>query len=508
MEPLAELAGRVISGELTDGEDLNRAKLELCRTYGLERVPGNHELLRYVPRQKRDSIPFLKKKPVRTASGVAVVALMTSPAPCPHGKCTYCPGGVEWGTPQSYTGAEPAAMRAIQHQFDPWAQTVARLQQLRRIGHQTDKVDLIIIGGTFTSRSAAYRESFVKGCLDAMNGMPSDDLEEAQALNEVARHRCIGLTIETKPDWFLGSEVEHSLRLGVTRVELGVQSLYDNILKRVNRGHGVREVVEATRRAKEAGLKVGYHMMPGLPGSSFERDLRSLRDLFENPSYRPDMLKIYPALVIEGTELHKLWRSGQYEAMDTEEAANLLAEAKRHVPPYVRILRIQREIPAKEIAAGVTKGDLRGRIQEIMRARGQRCRCIRCREAGLRHVTVEPEDVTLGVLDYEASSGRELFLSFEDFEREVLIGYARLRLGSTAYLRELKVFGHMVPFNHRPRRRWQHRGYGKALMSESESIAENAGYLELAVTSGVGARGYYRKLGYQFRGPYMVKRLT
>ncbi len=194
--------------------------------------------------------------------------------------------------------------------------------------------------------------------------------------------------------------------------------------------------------------------------------------------------------------------------MDTEEAANLLAEAKRHVPPYVRILRIQREIPAKEIAAGVTKGDLRGRIQEIMRARGQRCRCIRCREAGLRHVTVEPEDVTMGVLEYEASGGRELFLSFEDFGREVLIGYARLRLGSTAYLRELKVFGHMVPFNHRPGKRWQHRGYGKALMSESESITAQAGYPELAVTSGVGARGYYRKLGYQSRDPYMVKRLT
>lgn len=508
MEPLAQLAGRVLSGELADGEDLHRAKLELCRSHGLARVPGNHELLRYLPRQKRDSFPFLKKKPVRTASGVAAVALMTSPAPCPHGKCTYCPGGVEWGTPQSYTGAEPAAMRATQHQFDPWAQTVARLQQLEDIGHKTDKVDLIIIGGTFTSRSEAYREGFVKGCLDGMNGTSSESLEEAQALNEAARHRCIGLTVETKPDWFLGSEVEHSLRLGVTRVELGVQSLYDDVLKLVNRGHGVREVVEATRRAKEGGLKVGYHMMPGLPGSSIGRDLHSLRDLFENPSYRPDMLKIYPALVIEGTALHKLWRNGQYEAMDTEQAANLLAEAKRHVPPYVRILRIQREIPAQEIAAGVTRGDLRGRIKEIMRARGQRCRCIRCREAGLKRVAVEPEDVALGLLEYEASGGKEQFLSFEDFEREVLIGYARLRQGYTAFLRELKVFGDMVPFHHNPGTRWQHRGYGKALMSECESLAKDAGYPELAVTSGVGARGYYRKLGYRSRGPYMVRRLT
>ncbi|MEE9600772.1 MAG: tRNA uridine(34) 5-carboxymethylaminomethyl modification radical SAM/GNAT enzyme Elp3, partial [Thermoplasmata archaeon] len=355
MEPLAELANRVLAGELKDEEDLRRAKLEICRERGLMGVPSNQQILRHVPEEWRDRLALLRKKPVRTASGVAVVAVMTSPAHCPHGKCIYCPGGVEWGSPQAYTGSEPAAMRAAQHGYDPRGQTESRLRQLHEIGHPTDKVDLIIIGGTFTSRPEAYREAFVKGCFDALNGRGSTSLEAAQRINETAKHRCIGLTMETKPDCFLGGEVDHSLRLGVTRVELGVQSLHENVLELVNRGHGLREVVEATNRAKDAGLKVGFHMMPGLPGSSYERDLDSFRELFDNPSYRPDMLKVYPVLVIEGTGLHGLWLRGQYKEMETEEAAGLLAEAKRYVPPYVRISRIQREIPAREIEAGVKK---------------------------------------------------------------------------------------------------------------------------------------------------------
>ncbi|MFQ5838673.1 MAG: tRNA uridine(34) 5-carboxymethylaminomethyl modification radical SAM/GNAT enzyme Elp3 [Thermoplasmata archaeon] len=508
MQPLAELAERVLSGEL-EGNDLHRAKLELCRKHGLTRVPSNHQILQYVPEERRSSLSVLRKKPVRTASGVAIVAVMTSPAPCPHGKCVYCPGGVDWGTPQAYTGTEPAAMRAAQHEYDPGSQTETRLRQLQQIGHATDKVELIIIGGTFTARPEAYREAFVKDCFDALNGSLSSSLDEAHRMNETADRRCIGLTIETKPDCFLGREVEHSLRLGVTRVELGVQSLCDDVLRRVNRGHGVDEVVEATRRAKDAGLKVGYHMMPGLPGSTYERDLDSFRELFDNPDFRPDMLKVYPTLVIEGTGLHRMWLQGEYREMDTEEAARLLAEAKRYVPPYVRILRIQREIPAREIEAGVRKGHLRQLIREIMEASGHRCRCIRCREAGLRRVSVDPQDVSLGTIRYRASGGLEYFLSYEDFNQEVLVGYARLRLCSaSAYLRELKVFGQMVPFQEDPGRRWQHKGYGKALMAESEALARDGGHDLLCVTSGAGARGYYRKLGYEQQGAYMVKRVT
>lgn len=507
MDALAQLAQRVLSGEITTQEELHRAKVEACRDKGLERVPANHELLYYVPPEFRDSLVLLKKKPVRTASGVAVVTVMTSPAPCPHGTCIYCPGGVSWGTPQSYTGSEPAARRAAQYAFDPHAQTEARLRQLSQTGHSTDKVELIIIGGTFTSRPKAYRETFVKACFDALNGEPSGSLAEAHILNEGAKHRCVGLTIETKPERFLGDEVEDSLSLGVTRVEFGVQSLHDDVLRLANRGHGVHEVVQATKRAKDSGLKVGYHMMPGLPGSSYERDLESFRQLFHNPAYKPDMLKIYPVLVIEGTGLYKLWTRGEYQEMGTEEAARLLAEVKRDVPPYVRILRIQREIPAQEIEAGVRKGHLRQLVQERMAAEGRRCRCIRCREAGLRSISVDPSDLEMGDLIYEASGGVEHFISFEDFQREVLIGYARLRLSSRAYLRELKVFGQVVPLNGKPRGRWQHRGYGAALMKEAEAVATAAGYGELLVTSGVGARGYYRRLGYTRHGPYMAKSL-
>ncbi len=507
MDPLAKLADEVRHGEVAEADALHRAKLRVCREHGLPRVPANHELLAWIPEEEREAYRLLKKKPVRTASGVAVVAVMPSPARCPHGTCLYCPGGVTWGTPQAYTGSEPLARRAAQHGYEPRAQTEVRLQQLRAVGHATDKVELLVIGGTFTARHEAYREAFVRACLDGLNGRPSASLEEAHRRNELAPHRCVGLTVETKPDAFLREEVDHSLRLGVTRVELGVQSLHEDVLRFVNRGHGLQEVVEATRRAKEAGLKVGYHMMPGLPGTSYEADLWALRELFANPAYRPDMLKIYPVLVIEGTGLYRLWQQGAYREMDTETAARLLAEAKADVPPYVRIMRIQREIPAHEIEAGVTKGHLRQLIRERMEARGRRCRCVRCREAGLRSVPVRPEAVELGTLRYEASQGTEWFLSFEDFARHLLVGYARLRLGEAATVRELRVAGQVVPLAQDPGIRWQHRGYGKALMEECETRAAEAGYAALRVTSGVGVRPYYRRLGYRRAGPYMTKPL-
>lgn len=508
MGALAAIADRVTRGEIRNAAALEEAKREACRLHGLDRVPQNTEILRYVPESEERARTLLRAKPVRTASGVAVVAVMTSPARCPHGRCVYCPGGVDWGTPQAYLGTEPAARRAARSHYDARTQTETRLQQLAAMGHPTDKVDLIIIGGTFTSRSRSYLEAFAKGCFDGLNGIGVKTLEEAHRRNETAAHRCVGFTVETKPDCFLGPEVERCLDLGITRVELGVQSLYEDVLRRVNRGHGLAEVVGATKRAKDAGFKVGYHMMPGLPGSDYDRDLRSLRELFENPAYRPDMLKVYPTLVVKGTGLYRLWLRGEYKEMGTEEAASLLAEAKPHVPPYVRILRVNREIGASEIEAGVRKGHLRQLVRQRMQVEGTRCRCIRCREAGLRGAHPDPEDVRLGTLRYEASEGEEVFLSFEDFEREVLVGYARLRLGETgAFLRELKVFGHMVPFREDPGSRWQHQGYGKTLMERAEEATREAGFRRLRVTSGVGVRAYYKKLGFRLERPYMAKDL-
>jgi elongator complex protein 3 len=431
---------------------------------------------------------------------------MTPPHACPHGTCIYCPGGPRSGTPQSYTGTEPAARRAATHRFDPFEQTVARLDQLQRTGHATDKIDFIILGGTFSALDPAFRESFVKRCFDGLNGSVSGDLEEAHARNETAASRCIGLTIETKPDCFVGPEVEGSLRLGTTRVELGVQTTHDDVLRLVNRGHTDADSRGATRRAKDAGLKVGYHMMPGLPGNDVDRDLASFRAIFEDVEYRPDMLKVYPTLVLEGTGLHTMWAHGRYRPLTTEEAVELVAKVKEIVPPWVRIQRIQREIGAEAILGGPTKGDLRVRAQRRLEQEGKRCRCIRCREIGLRRGTAPPEGIELQRIEYEASGGREVFLSFEDAKRTALVGYARLRLcDAGAFLRELKVFGQVVPIAADPGRRWQHRGYGATLLRECERIASEEGRRELLVTSGVGVRGYYRRFGYERRGPYMAK---
>jgi len=491
-------------------EDLHLTKLRLARSHGLTRIPSDASVLASLPEDRRYLYEdLLRVKPARTASGVAVVTVMTAPHACPHGVCVYCPGGPRFGTPQSYTGTEPAARRAAQHHYDPFAQTIARLQGLREIGHRTDKVDLIVIGGTFTSLDEGYKEWFVKGCLDGMNGSVSASLEEAQDRNETAPARCVGLTIETKPDCFLGAEVEHSLYLGTTRVELGLQSTCDEVLARVHRGHTDAQSRAALKRAKDAGLKVGVHMMPGLPGSDMDRDLESFRLLFEDPAYRPDFLKIYPTLVLEGTALHEMWRHGLYTPMTTEEAIDLVARVKALVPRWCRIQRVQREIGAPQIRAGPTKGDLRVLAKERLRMQGKDCHCVRCREAGFREIPPRPEALALLREDYESSGGHEVFLSIEDPGRDVLVAYARLRIDTWgATLRELKVFGPLVPIHEEPRGRWQHRGFGQGLLAECEQLArEEFSSRRMRVTSGVGVRGYYRALGYRFERPYMVREL-
>jgi len=454
-------------------------------------------------------VDLLRVKPARTASGVAVVTVMTTPHACPHGVCTYCPGGPRLGTPQSYLGTEPAARRAADHRYDPRLQAEARLASLRRIGHDTDKVDLIVLGGTFTALDRAYRTSFIKGCFDGLNGSEAPSLVEAQDRNESARARCIGLTVETKPDCFLGSEVEESLALGTTRVEIGLQSTHDDVLERVHRGHTDAQSRQALALAKEAGLKVGVHMMPGLPGSNLDRDLESFRELFTDPAYRPDFLKIYPTLVLPGTALHGLWKSGRYTPLRTDEAVALIARVKAIVPRWCRIQRVQREIGAPDIEDGVTRGDLRVLAKERLRSQGLDCHCIRCREVGFRGIAPRPEALSLLRIDYDSSGGLEIFLSFEDPEREVLVAYARLRIGgSAATVRELKVVGRVVPIHDPAGARWQHRGLGRRLMAECERIAsEEFGLRSIRVTSGVGVRSYYRSLGYDLKRPYMERPL-
>lgn len=505
-----DLIRMMLDGEVRDKDALQRAKIELCRKYGLGKVPANSETLALVdPADLAAVNEVLRRKPVRTLSGVAVVAVMTSPAPCPHGKCIFCPGGVDNGSPQSYTGKEPAARRGASYAFDPYEQVKGRMEQLETIGHGTDKIDLIIMGGTFTSRPMEYQVEFVRRCFDAMNSAPSVDLEEAQVRNENAPHRCIGMTVETRPDALTAEQVAVSMQLGMTRVEMGVQVLDEEILRAVNRGHGLQAVIDATAVARHSGLKVCYHLMPGLPGSSPEKDLASFRRVFEDPQFRPDMLKLYPTLVVKGTTLYEMWQRGEYSPYTTDEAVELMAEMKRLVPPWARIQRIQRDIPVPLIEAGVDKGHLRELIKERMRSRGHECRCIRCREVGLKGVKdYRPEDVVMNEMKYIASGGEEDFISFELPEQDALIGYARLRTGDgpMAGLRELKVFGRMVPIKQQGGG-WQHRGYGRELVARAEEVAREAGCDAIRVTSGVGVREYYRSLGYSRDGVYMAKRL-
>ncbi|HVO78223.1 MAG TPA: tRNA uridine(34) 5-carboxymethylaminomethyl modification radical SAM/GNAT enzyme Elp3 [Methanomassiliicoccales archaeon] len=504
------LLAEIASGRIADKAQLQRRKIQLCRELHMETLPPNSETLARASDELKPLVrEVLRRKPVRTLSGVAVVATMTSPAPCPHGRCTYCPGGVENASPQSYTGKEPAARRAISNHFEPRTQTAKRMEQLEAIGHSTDKIDLIIMGGTFTSRPLDYQEWYVKGCFDAMNESESACLVEAQAINETAPHRCIGLTIETRPDSFDGAMADHCMSLGATRVEFGVQVLDDDILRGVSRGHGVKEVETATRVAKEKGLKVCYHLMPGLPGASPQKDLESFRAVFEDERFRPDMLKIYPTLVVKGTPLYESWRRGEYSPYDTEKATEVVAEMKALTPKWARIQRIQRDIPVQLIEAGVDKSHLRELAKARLKAQGKKCNCIRCREVGLNRVPPSRlKDAQLTTTGYRASGGEERFIALE-LPDELLVGYARLRINSNgieAHLRELKIFGLVAEIG-KGGGEWQHRGLGKKLVAEAERQAAEVGCDEIMVTSGVGVRRYYEPLGYSRDGAYMAKPL-
>ena len=502
---------------------LQKAKAKLAQRYGLRGIPSHSQLLQ-AAEENPEALKLLRRKEIRRASGVLVVAVMTKPYPCPHGHCAYCPGGPSRNTPQSYTGREPAALRGIQNSYDPRRQVESRLRQFKALGHPLDKVELIIMGGTFPSFPPDYQDWFVKGCLEALAGVQTRSLEEAVRAAEQAPIRNTAITVETRPDWAKEPQVDRMLRQGVTRVEIGVQTLHEEVYRLVDRGHSLADVVEATRILKDAGMKVCYHMMPGLPTLSVEDDLEDFRKLFSEADYRPDMLKIYPTLVLEGTRLHELWLRGEYQPYTVEDAVKLLVEVKPKLPRWVRIQRIQRDIPAQLIVAGVKAGNLRELVQRELARLGLRCRCIRCREAGhvelKKGLTPNPDHVKLTVERYEASEGIEYFLSFEDVVQDILVAWLRLRLPSekahrpevkgqrAAIVRELHVSGPMVPRGVKAEEGWQHRGYGRSLLQEAERIArEELDAKKLVVNSAIGVREYYFRLGYRRDGPYMSKPL-
>jgi len=458
------------------------------------------------------------KKTTRTISGITPVAVMTRPMGCP-GRCVYCPTFA--ATPQSYTPESPAVLRARSCDYDAFQQVALRLKILEEMGHPTDKIELIVMGGTFPATPPEYQYSFIKGCFDALNGLGTLNLEDAKRLNETAAHRCTGLCIETRPDFCSQAEIDRMLEFGTTRVELGVQMLSDEIYRAVRRGHTVEDVVKATALLREHAIKVHYHWMPGLPGSTPEEDLRLSRLIFDDPRFRPDGIKIYPTMVVEGTELEKWYQEGRYVPYDDDVMMDLMGRIKSIVPQYVRISRVLRDIPAKFIVGGL-RDSLRDPLRMRMEQMGLRCRCIRCREYGFRararQTIGEPQ---LTRLDYEASGGKEIFLSFEDAQ-ETLFGLIRLRIQDkapvglgevigcqTALIRELHVFGPELTLSSRQDNAAQHKGYGKALLREAERLArEEFGKTYMAVLSGVGAREYYRSEGYELQGYYMVKRLN
>ncbi|MBR9679490.1 MAG: tRNA uridine(34) 5-carboxymethylaminomethyl modification radical SAM/GNAT enzyme Elp3 [Candidatus Altiarchaeota archaeon] len=444
------------------------------------------------------------KKPRRSLSGVAVIAVMAPAFDCP-GECVYCFRGLD--AAQSYTGLEPAASRAIRYEYDPEKITSKRIAQLEENGHPTDKLEVIVMGGTFNSFPHSFQKNFVKKIFDACNKQSSASLKKAHELNELAKHRVIGLTFETRPDYAQLGQLNQLLEFGMTRLELGVQTIHDSVLELVKRGHDSSETVRATRDAKDLGLKLVYHIMTGLPGSSPQKDLAAFKQIFSAEQYQPDMLKIYPTLVVPGSELEGWMRKKKYVPPTTEQTIKLLAKAKQLVPPWVRIMRIQRDVPIPATIAGLDKGNLRELVWQEMNTK---CRCIRCREA-LSETELEPEMIER---QYQASCATEIFLSWEDKQKDRLIGFLRLRLltrfirpelQDSAIVRELRVYG--------PEARigqpgvWQHKGLGKKLLVRAEEIATEQGYKQLAVLAGIGVRPYFHKLGYSLAGPYMTKRL-
>jgi len=541
-------------------------KTKLCKKYHLKKIPTDIEImlnagLKNIPKIKK----FLLAKPTRTISGVAVCAIMAKPYPCPHGKCIYCPGGpksVFGSVPQSYTGKEPATRRAIRNKYNAYLQVMNRLEQYIVTGHVPDKIELIIMGGTFPSCSKTYQEEFIKNALQAMNDfsslfiknstldlikfkeffqLPGDitnkirtkniqkkllkiknsietTLEKEQIKNEKLNIRCVGLTIETRPDYGKLKQGNEMLRLGCTRVELGVQTVYDKVLEKIERGHSVRDSIDSTRILKDLGFKINYHIMPGLPTVTKKQDLDALKTLFKNENFKPDMLKIYPCMVMKGTKLFEDWKKGKFRPITTEEAAELIAEMKKFVPEYCRIMRVQRDIPTFVTSAGVNKTNLRQYVEKICKKKGIKCRCIRCREAGINTEKMNLRDIKIKITEYKASKGKEFFIAAEYPKKDILFGYCRLRFPSqllrkeitkdSALIRELHVYSLAVQIGKKSKESFQHRGIGKKLMEKAEKIVKQNNKKKIVVISGIGAKQYFAKLRYKHDGPYMSKILN
>jgi elongator complex protein 3 len=455
------------------------------------------------------------RKPVRSVSGVTPLTVVLKPRKCDHGTCIYCPGGDS--VPQSYTDKSPAIMRALALKFDPYEQVQNRLKVLKKMGHPTDKIEIIVLGGTFLQYELEYQYDYIKKCFDSLNRKPSNSLEEAKKINETAEHRCVALCIENRPDNCSDEEIKRMLEFGCTRVEIGVQIPDDEIYKKINRGHTVQDVISATTRLKNAGFKVGYHYMPGLPHSTKEKDIELFKKLFDSKDFRPDQLKIYPCQIVEDSPLAKTHEILKYKPYTTEDTKDFLQKAIPLIPEYCRIMRIMREIPKEKMVDPENnkpiKLDIRKDIEENFKKQGIKINEIRMREIGFNKNFSENEELKLKKVEYNASKGKEYFLEITNSE-DILYGLLRLRIlpniknKKTAMVRELHVYGKALDLGEEGKIS-QHKGLGKKLMEEAEKIAKENSCEEIKVISGVGVREYYKKLGYNLDNEkiYMEKNI-
>ncbi len=458
------------------------------------------------------------RKPTRTISGITPVAVMLPPRACEHGECVYCPN---LNVPQSYTPRSPVVMRASAVNYDSYKQTQARLEAFKAMNHPTDKIEIIVMGGTFLQYSKKFQYEFIKGIYDALNNSKSKSLGEAKKKNERAKHRCVALCLETRPDACV-EFIDRMREFGCTRVELGVQIIDDRIYKLVKRGHTVEDVVKATKALKDAGFKVGYHLIPGLPGSNLKKDLRLFKKIFSDEKFKPDQIKLYPCQVMPGSELENLYWNKKYKPYTKKEIEKILIQMLKIVPRYCRVMRVMREIPPEYIVAGTIHIDLRKDIEAELRKKDSKLKEIRYREIGfaLREGKEIDCNLRLKITRYMASGGEEYFLEIVN-KQDILFGLCRLRVvRGKAVVRELHVYGPALKLGEKgwcrsacPQLRnsgAQHTGLGKWLISEAEKIAKEKCIKKLKVISGVGVREYYKKLGYKLdkgKGGYMVKGL-
>src|SRR5919109_109943 len=446
----------------------------------------------------------IRMKPMRTLSGVTTVTVLTKPYPCP-GKCIFCPTDVRM--PKSYLPDEPGAMRGLEHEFDPYAQVHSRIEQLESVGHPTDKIELLILGGTWSSYRRDYQEWFVKRCFDAMNGpnplsppsligkgdegLGEGELLEAHAINETTHHRNVGLVIETRPDEITPKEFRWLRYLGVTKVQMGAQSLDDHILEINKRGHDVACTRRATALLRAAGFKIVLHWMPNLLGATVESDREDFARLWND--FCPDEIKIYPNQLLANAELYEYWLRGEFKPYTTEELIDLIANIKPTIPRYCRVNRVIRDIPSTNVVEGNRRTSLRQDVHDEMKRRGTRCECVRCRE--VRGKPVNPELLRLDDLVYRAGAAEEHFVSYVTPD-DKLAGFLRLSLpgenspqtgmadlDGAALIREVHVYGQSLPVGAEKQGAAQHAGLGTRLLKRAESIAKANGFKRLAVIS-------------------------